>query len=258
MSRARVVAVIPARLGSTRFPRKVLAAESGRPLVMHVVEAARRASSPDAVCVATDSDEVRAALDGVRVVMTSPEHPNGTSRLAEAASLLGLSDHDIVVNVQGDEPEIEPGLIDAAVAALRASSAPVATVGSPFAPGEDPANPNIVKVLRSAAGEALYFTRALAPFPRDGGFAPGAGPLKHVGIYVYRRAFLRRYVTLAPTPLEITEKLEQLRVLEHGERIAVALFESHHCGIDTPEQYRAFVARARGARGERSEGRAGD
>lgn len=247
MSRARVIGVIPARLGSTRFPRKVLARETGMPLVMHVVEAARQAGSLDAVCVATDSEEVREALRGVRVLMTSPEHPNGTSRLAEAAALLELSEQDIVVNVQGDEPEIDPALIDAAVGALQSSGAPVATVGSPFAPGEDPANPNIVKLLRSVKGEALYFTRALAPFPRDGGWAPGAGPLKHVGIYVYRRAFLSRYVTLAPTPLELTEKLEQLRVLEHGERIAVALLEAHHCGIDTPEQYAAFVARHRAA-----------
>ncbi len=247
MSRPRVIGVIPARLGSTRFPRKVLASQTGRPLVMHVVEAARRAASLDAVCVATDADEVRAALTGVRVIMTSPEHLNGTSRLAEAASALELTDHDIVVNIQGDEPEMDPALIDAAVGALRASEAPVATVGSPFAPGEDPANPNIVKVLRSTTGEALYFTRALAPYPRDGAFAPGAGPLKHVGIYVYRRAYLKRYVTLAPTPLELTEKLEQLRILEHGDRIAVATFEAHHCGIDTPEQYEAFVARVRGA-----------
>lgn len=244
----RIVGIIPARLGSTRFPRKVLARETGTPLVMHVVEAARRAGALGEVCVATDSAEVRDALAGVRVLMTSLDHPNGTSRLAEAADLLGLADEDIVVNVQGDEPEIDPALIDAAVGALRSSGAPVATVGSPFAPGEDPANPNIVKVLRSAAGEALYFTRALAPYPRDGAFAPGAGPLKHVGIYVYRRAFLRRYVRLAPTPLELTEKLEQLRVLEHGERIAVALFEAHHCGIDTPEQYAAFVARWRARR----------
>lgn len=241
----RIVAIIPARLASTRFPRKVLADKTGRPLIAHVVQAAARASSIPRVVVATDAPEVADAVRafGGEAVLTSPSHENGTSRVAEAASVLELAPHDIVVNVQGDEPEIDPALIDAAVDALRRSDAAVATVASPFGPGEDASNPNIVKVLIDRRSCALYFTRAPAPFPRDGEFAPGAGPFKHVGLYVYRRSFLTRYVILEPTPLERTEKLEQLRILEHGMDIAVAVKPAHHVGIDTPEQYDAFVAR---------------
>lgn len=199
----------------------------------------------DRVVVATDASEVAAAVRafGGEVVLTSEDHPNGTSRLAEASAALGLSPQDIVVNVQGDEPEIEADVIDAAVEALRASGSSVATVASPFAPGEHPGDPNIVKAVVGRSGRALYFTRALAPYPRDGTFAPGAGPYKHIGLYVYRCAFLEQYAALTPTPLEETEKLEQLRVLEHGFEIAVAIRLAKHCGIDTPEQYDAFVAR---------------
>lgn len=241
----QVVAIIPARLASTRFPRKVLAARTGRPLIQHVVDAAAKSAVVHRVVVATDADEVARAVRGFggEVVLTREDHPNGTSRLAEAAASLGLGARDIVVNVQGDEPEIDPGLIDAAVQALRTSDAPVATVASPFGAQEDPANPNIVKAVVGRNGLALYFTRALAPFPRDGTTAAGAGPFKHVGLYVYRREFLETYVRLAPTPLEETEKLEQLRVLEHGHAIAVAICASRHVGIDTPEQYDAFVER---------------
>jgi len=245
----RAIAIIPARLGSTRFPGKVLASGTGWPLIRHVAEGAWRASCIDRVVVATDDDRVRAAVEGFggECVMTSTDHPNGTSRLAEACDLLGLTDAQVVVNVQGDEPEIEPSVIDAAVAALSSGSAPVATVAAPFGPGEDPSNPNIVKVVRRTSGEALYFSRSLIPFDRDGTNA--ARPHRHIGLYAYRRVFLRAYAGLAPTPLEESERLEQLRVLEHGYEIAVAVVNdagAGRAGIDTREQYEAFVRRWRG------------
>jgi len=242
----RVVAIIPARLGSTRFPRKVLANRTGKLLVQHVFEAASRASSVQRVVIATDSDEVARAVAGfgAEAIMTSVEHANGTSRLGEAAGRLGLSPRDIVVNVQGDEPEIEPEVIDAAVAALRASDAPTATVASPFRADENPGDPNLVKVVRRRDGCALYFSRGAIPYPRAAGQAP-AQPLRHIGLYVYRTAFLRVYASLEPTPLEQTEVLEQLRILEHGHAMAVAVHPSRGVGIDTPEQYEAFVARYR-------------
>lgn len=245
----RAIAIIPARLGSTRFPGKVLAADTGWPLIRHVVEGAWRASCVERVVVATDDDRVRAAVEGfgAQCVMTSPAHANGTSRLAEASDLLGLTDAQVVVNVQGDEPEIEPGVIEAAVKALSSGAAPVSTVAAPFASGEDAANPNIVKVVRRLDGTAMYFTRALVPFDRDGTGA--ARPLRHIGLYAYRRVFLRAYGGMAPTPLEECERLEQLRVLEHGHAIAVAVVDdagAGRAGIDTPEQYEAFVRRWRG------------
>ncbi|MFO0832757.1 MAG: 3-deoxy-manno-octulosonate cytidylyltransferase [Phycisphaerales bacterium] len=239
------IAIIPARLASTRFPGKVLASATGKPLIQHVWENARRAASLSRVVIATDHPRVRDACAGfgAEVVMTREDHPNGSSRLAEAAAALGLAPTDIVVNVQGDEPETEPGVVDAAVAVLQRSGAEVATVASPFASGEDPENPNIVKVVLRADGCALYFSRSLIPYPRVAG---AATVLRHVGLYVYRAEFLRLYPTLVPTPLERAESLEQLRVLEHGFRIAVATAECHGAGIDTPEQYEAFVRRVGG------------
>lgn len=245
---SKAVAIIPARLGSTRFPRKALASETGRALVVHVAEAAARAGRVGRVVIATDGEEIRAAAEraGVEAVMTG-EHPNGTSRLNEAAEKLGLPDDAVVVNVQGDEPEIDPGIIDAAVAALGAHD--MATVASPMAPGSaEWRDPNVVKVVLRRDGTAMYFSRAPIPHDRDGDAPEGARPLRHVGLYVYRRGFLRTYAALPPTPLEEAEKLEQLRALEHGRSIAVAVCASSHAGIDTPEQYAAFVARFRSRR----------
>jgi 3-deoxy-manno-octulosonate cytidylyltransferase (CMP-KDO synthetase) len=238
-------AIIPARMGSTRFPGKMLADKTGRPLIQHVYEAVRKAGSLSRVVVATDDERIRAVVTGFggEAVMTSVSHPNGTSRLAEASDILGLADDALVANVQGDEPEIEPAAIDAAVGMCAKGGMEVATVGSPFQPGEDAANPNIVKVVRRVDGMALYFSRALIPHRREGG-TPVA-PLKHVGLYVYTAGFLRRYVKLAPTPLEQAEVLEQLRVLESGFRIGVAVVACKTQGIDTPEQYEAFVGRWR-------------
>lgn len=237
------VAIIPARLGSTRFPRKVLARETGRPLIHHVVRQALAAKRIARVVVATDAEEVALAVRdfGGEVVMTG-EHPNGTSRLAEAARHLELPEDAIVVNVQGDEPEVEPEAIDLAIESLQRTDTPMATIASPFNAGQDPGDPNIVKVVIDARGRALYFSRSPIPFLRGEG---GATPLRHVGLYAYRRSFLDRYVTLAATPLEISESLEQLRALEHGHAIAVGVMETRNHGIDTPEQYARFVERWR-------------
>ena len=245
------LAVIPARYASTRLPGKMLADRTGKPLIQHVWERAKLAKKVDRVIVATDDQRILDAVKrfGGEAVMTRADHPNGTSRIAEAVANLkpqasaSRKPADIIVNVQGDEPDLDPALIDLAVDTLIAHpECPVATIASPFAAGEDPANPNIVKVVIDRSGRALYFSRALIPCNRDGS-AAAAGPLKHVGLYVYRRAFLPVYVGLPAAPLEQAEKLEQLRMLEHGHAIAVAVAEAHHHGIDTPEQYEAFVQR---------------
>ncbi|MSR69144.1 MAG: 3-deoxy-manno-octulosonate cytidylyltransferase [Phycisphaerales bacterium] len=232
-------------MNSTRFPGKMLACETGKPLIQHVFERAAQCARVTSVLIATDDESIRkAALAfGAECVMTRSDHPNGTSRIAQAALHL---DADLIVNVQGDEPEVEPQLIDAAIAALEADSeASMSTVVSPFAAGEDPSNQNIVKCVVSRNHRALYFTRSLVPCNRDGTLHPLAEPLKHVGVYVYRKAFLSTFVALAATPLEQTEHLEQLRVLEHGYTIAVAHGIARSQGIDTPAQYAAFVARCR-------------
>ena len=235
------IAIIPARLGSTRFPEKVLADVGGAPLIQRVREAALRCERLNRVVVATDAERVAEAVVafGGEVVMTATDHPNGTSRLAEAATTLGLADDAVVVNVQGDEPGIEPSVISSAIDALEATGAPSATVASAFSSEDDPASPNIVKVVRALDGRALYFSRALVPHSRDGD--GGVAPLKHVGLYVYRRWFLGVYAGLPATPLEQVEKLEQLRVLEHGYAMAVAVAESRHRGIDTPEDLAAYL-----------------
>lgn len=268
---ASAVAIIPARLGSTRFPGKVLKAETGKPLIVHVCEQAAKARTVSRVVVATDAPEVESAARAAGFeAVTTGEHPNGTSRLAEAAERLKLRADQLIVNVQGDEPEIDPGTIDSAVMAHRWLPEPdpaapdtpprrmspdgsvhrgiyCATVASPFQPGEDPRNPNIVKALVGVLeadlgiGLGIYFSRSPVPYQRADGV--GSQPLKHVGIYAYLRERLDRYLALPPTPLEQTEQLEQLRWIEHGLPVAVAVRTTSHTGIDTEDQYRAFVAR---------------
>lgn len=241
-----IVGIIPARLASSRLPRKVLLDQTGKPLIQHVWEAARQARTLDRLILAVDTQEVADACHrfDAEVVMTRVDHTSGTSRLSEAAHALNLSASDIVVNVQGDEPEMDASAIDAAVTALKAADAsvPMATIASPFAADEDPGNPAIVKVVTDCRGRALYFSRSPIPHHRTGGTGE-AGLLRHVGLYVYRRPFLDVYQNLTPTPLERTEVLEQLRVLEHGYAIAVAIHSCSSQGIDTPEQYQAFVTR---------------
>lgn len=266
-AKGKATAIIPARLGSTRFPGKALADETGLPMVVHVCQRAAMASSVGRVVVATDSEAIGESVrgHGFEAVLTG-EHENGTSRVAEAARLLKLGPRAEIVNVQGDEPEIDPGLIDAALLAFEVQLnatwevgaagcmgdeifAGVTTVAAPFGEGEDPSNPNIVKVVvgyvepTERVGPALYFTRALVPFNRDGG--EGVAPLKHIGLYAYTNDCLQCYVRLPETPLERTERLEQLRWLEFAQPIAVAIREAGHHGIDTPAQYAEFVKRWR-------------
>ena len=244
-SRPSVIAIIPARLASSRFPRKVLADQTGRTLLQHVYEAALRASLPDRVVIATDAGEVAAVAGrfGAECVMTRIDHANGTSRLDEAASLLGLADHDVVINVQGDEPEIDPGVIDDLARAMLDSGADCATVASAYPTSADPADPNIVKVVVDEGGHAMYFSRSPIPFQRDPDEPDPQPMLRHIGIYAYTRRTLAAYSGLAETRIERTERLEQLRLLASGYRMLVIERETDHHGIDTPEQYEAFVRR---------------
>ena len=235
--------LIPARLASTRLPDKPLADIAGLPMVVRVAQRAAQSQATQVV-VATDNDRIQAACEahGIRCVMTRADHPTGSDRLAEACALLGLDGDDAVVNVQGDEPLIDPALIDAC--AMQLVQRPDCVVSTAAHPIEDPAhfaNPNVVKVVTDVQGRALYFSRAPIPWWRDapvaGAPAEGADtPLRHIGIYGYRAGFLRRFPQLSVSPLERLESLEQLRVLWHGERIAVHVTpHAPGAGVDTPE-----------------------
>lgn len=239
------IAIIPARLGSTRFPGKIIASKTGRPLVQHVVDRARKCRRLDEIIVAADDPKIVAALAPfkTRCVLTSPEHASGTDRVAEVARSLQV---EIVVNVQGDEPEIEPETIDALVEHLEKSVDEMATAATAFPDSADPADPNLVKVVLDMNGRALYFSRSAIPFRRDLTSRPAAGYYLHQGIYAYRRDFLLELAGWPPTPLEMTEKLEQLRVLEHGKSIHVLKTARAVHGIDTAEQYEEFVRRQKG------------
>lgn len=233
------VVVIPARFSSTRLPGKPLADIHGKPMIQWVVEQAQK-SSALRVVVATDDARIQAALApcGVEVCLTSPHHESGTERLAEVVQLLGLAENDIVVNVQGDEPLLPPALVDQVAHLLAASDAPMATLSTTIDTLEELQDPNVVKVVQSAQGLALYFSRSMMPFDRDG-MAQGAPDLsqcrRHIGIYAYRAGFIRRYLALTVSPLEQLEKLEQLRVLWHGESIAISdAIERPQPGVDTP------------------------
>jgi 3-deoxy-manno-octulosonate cytidylyltransferase (CMP-KDO synthetase) len=246
-----IVAVIPARFASTRLPGKPLLSDTGRPLIQHVVEGARKASRLDRVIVATDDTRIAEAVVGFggECVMTRSDHPTGTDRVAEVAA--GLPGARIVVNLQGDEPEISGHALDLVVELLeRDPDAPMATLATPIVSEEVYRDPSCVKVVCSAAGRALYFSRSPIPHHRDGASSrPPGQPLAylHLGLYAYRRDFLLALATLPPSPLESTERLEQLRVLESGRPIAVGIVDEPSVGIDTPEDYRRFVARWRAA-----------
>lgn len=233
--------VIPARFASTRFPAKIIASETGMPLVQHVVEQVKRCRRVREIVVAADDERIRQALApyGTHVVMTSPSHPSGTDRIAEVAR--GLSD-EIVVNVQGDEPEIEPEIVDRLIERLETSSDDMATAATAFPPGAKVSDPNLVKVVRTLEGRAMYFSRSVIPFQRDASSAAPAYHL-HLGIYAYRRMFLLEYAGWPPTPCEAAEKLEQLRALEHGRSMYVLKVDRATHGIDTAEQYADFVKR---------------
>ena len=236
---SQVTAIIPARWASTRFPGKPLVKLRGKPLVQHVWERANRAKLVDRVIVATDDMRIaEAAFDfGAEVALTSAKHPTGTDRLAEVAAKLKTA--SIVLNVQGDEPDIAPSTIDRLACALRDDPAlGMVTAANPISTAADIRNPNVVKVVTDLAGRALYFSRSVIPHDRDG--RGGIKYLRHQGIYGYRRKVLLDFVKWKPTPLEKAEKLEQLRALEHGVAIGVIVVKKGSVGVDVP----ADVAKA--------------
>ncbi len=248
-----IVGIIPARFASTRLPGKPLLSDTGKPLIRHVVEAARRANRLDRIIVATDDVRIAEAVEafGGEVAMTCGDHPTGTDRVAEV--IARIPEARIVVNLQGDEPEISGEALDLVVSLLESDpEAPMATLATPIRDESVYRDPSCVKVVRSAAGRALYFSRSPIPHHRDGPPDLLADPplaLLHLGLYAYRRGFLLGLAAMPPSPLESAEKLEQLRVLEAGHPIALGIVAERSVGIDTPEDYRRFVERWR-ARGK--------
>jgi 3-deoxy-manno-octulosonate cytidylyltransferase (CMP-KDO synthetase) len=232
--------LIPARLASTRLPRKPLADIAGRPMVVRVAQRVAGLAGARAVVVACDDAEIASACaaHGVQALLTRVDHPSGSDRLAEACAHLGLNGNDIVVNVQGDEPLIDPALVLAVARLLPLrEDCVMATAAHPLADDAEFTNPHVVKVVLDAAARALYFSRAPLPWWRDGGGAPPRHPrpLRHLGLYAYRAGFLRAFPALPPAPVEQAEALEQLRVLWHGHRIAVHVAEhGPGPGVDTP------------------------
>jgi 3-deoxy-manno-octulosonate cytidylyltransferase (CMP-KDO synthetase) len=243
-----IVGVIPARFASTRLPGKALLSETGRPLIQHVLEAARRAQSLQRIIVATDDPRIALAVEqfGGEFMMTRADHATGTDRVAEVAARLETA--RVILNLQGDEPEISGAALDRVVALLEEDAeAPMATLATAIRDQSIYLDPACVKVVCSARGRALYFSRSPIPYHRDGlpgeGAAPGPIAYLHLGLYAYRRDFLLGLGKLPPSGLEAAEKLEQLRVLDAGYPIAVGIVDEPSVGIDTPEDYRRFVAR---------------
>jgi 3-deoxy-manno-octulosonate cytidylyltransferase (CMP-KDO synthetase) len=240
----KVAIIIPARYASSRLPGKPLLRQTGKYLVQHVYEQASRARTAAQVIVATDDRRILAAVEGFggRAVLTRRDHPSGTDRVAEVAR--GL-DADVIVNLQGDEPLVDPAALDLLPELLRRDpDADLATLAVPLASAEQWRNPNCVKVVCDAAGRALYFSRSPIPFVRDGQPDFAARPprfLQHLGLYAYRRGFLLSLASLPPEPLEELEKLEQLRVLALGRRVRVGVVERAAVGVDTYEDYERFV-----------------
>jgi 3-deoxy-manno-octulosonate cytidylyltransferase (CMP-KDO synthetase) len=240
----KIIAVIPARYSSTRLAGKVLAKETGKFLIQHTYEQACKAKLPEKVIIAADDEKIITAAKsfGAEAVLTSIEHKSGTDRITEAVADL---DADIIVNIQADEPEIDPAYIDK-VAKLLVENPdyPMSTLAAPIKTAADVANPNIVKVITDNSGKAIYFSRCPIPYNRE---KAGIGDLKyylrHLGIYAYRRDFLLKITKIQQTPLEKIEKLEQLRAIENGYGILVGKVQHTTDGIDTPEQYAEFVKR---------------
>jgi len=240
--------VIPARLASSRLPRKMLLADTGKPLIQHTYEAAMRATRPVGMCVATDHQEILYAVRafGGEARMTSADAASGTDRVAEVAT--ELSDIDIVVNVQGDEPELSGPSIDFVIRLLQEHSlAVMSTLATPIRSRRQLEDPACVKVVFDDNGRALYFSRSVIPHPRqwDESLLTANPPhfFQHVGIYAYRRDFLLQLAALPRSPLEQLENLEQLRVLAAGYAIQVGVVDEPTAGIDTPADYEAFVRR---------------
>lgn len=235
---AKVACVIPARYGSTRLPGKPLADIAGKPMIQRVYEQVQKAKKIDTVIVATDHELVLKTVEnfGGNVMMTDKNHLTGTDRLAEVAQK--YEDFDVIINVQGDEPLIEPQVIDDLVSYFEQENhGPMATVAAPLE-DKDKDNPAAVKVVCKCNGDALYFSRSLMPYPRNN----GVKPLKHIGIYGYERNFLLKYAKMEPTPLELTESLEQLRALENGYTIQVIRTPKAFVGVDTIEDLKAVNA----------------
>jgi len=269
MPKPKIIVCIPARYGSTRFPAKVLAKDTGKFLIQHVYEQACMAKLPDRVIIAADDKRIAQAAEsfGAECIMTDPDCPSGTDRIAEA---VGGLDFDIVVNLQGDEPEIDPANIDT-VARLLVDNPKyqMATLAADFETKEQVSDPNIVKVvtshepaLRSPKDEggprvtghsvALYFSRSVIPYDREkAGIGSVKNYLRHLGIYAYRKEFLLKITKLPQTPLEKLEKLEQLRAVENGFDILVAKVKHTCAGIDTPVQYAEFIKRYANKKHER-------
>lgn len=249
----KVLGIIPARYGSTRFPGKPLVRIAGQPLIQRVVERCRMAASLEEVVVATDDERIAAVVRGFcRVEMTRADHASGTDRVAEVAERVGC---DAVVNVQGDEPLLDPGVIDAVAGALK--EADLATAATPLRRVEEYANPNVVKVVVSVKGRALYFSRRTIPYLREAGEREAAAQmgmhpfLKHLGLYGYRRETLSRLVRLPVSALERAEGLEQLRAIENDFAMAVVRVEHESVGVDVPadvERVEALLAAGAGSR----------
>jgi 3-deoxy-manno-octulosonate cytidylyltransferase (CMP-KDO synthetase) len=240
----RFTVVIPARYASSRFPGKPLADIHGKPMVVRVCEQAQK-SGAAAVYVATDDQRIQRAVAaaGFRAILTKKSHASGTDRIAEVARKLRLGANEIIVNVQGDEPLIEPRLIARVARALRTHrAASLSTACHAIRARADLDNPNVVKVVLDAGGYALYFSRSRIPYPRQS----GAACYRHVGIYGYRVGFLRRFSRLRPSPLERTEALEQLRALWHGFRIAAIVEKGEpERGVDTPADLRVILRKTK-------------
>ncbi len=250
--------IIPARYGSTRFEGKPLKDATGWPLIRHVYEQVKKAKTVDHIVVATDDERIKRAVEdfGGQAIMTSDQHPSGTDRLAETVSKLS-DPYDIIVNVQGDEPEIEPALIDQIIRLHQKSGAFMSTMVCPFPKNKlsghgSPLDPSCVKAILGQPIEgidqgffALYFTRALAPYPRttSGAIENSAHYYMHIGMYAYSPEALQAYVKMPQSFLEKTESLEQLRILENGHSIAAQVIDAATPGIDTPEDYAAFIQR---------------
>ncbi len=247
----KIIVCIPARYSSTRFPGKVLAKDTGKFLVQHTYERALQAKTPDNIIIAADNQKIVDAAEsfGAEAVLTSTEHKSGTDRIAEAVSKIQA---DIVINLQADEPEIEPENIDFLAqlliktqnSKLKTENYQMATLAAEFENKEQIADPNIVKVVTDSSGRAIYFSRAPIPYDREtGGVGNQSLYLRHIGTYAYRKDFLMKITALPQTKLEKIEKLEQLRAIENGFAILVGKVK-HTCdGIDTPEQYKSFVER---------------
>lgn len=244
--------VIPARLASTRLPRKLLLNETGQTLIEHTYHAAEKAQRPGGVCVACDHEEIFDAVCafGGRAVMTDPNAPSGTDRVAEVARQLGET--DVIVNVQGDEPDLAGESIDLVIRLLEEQpDAVMSTLATPIRSREQLLDPACVKVVFDSQGQAMYFSRSPIPHPRewDDSLLSATPPLfyQHVGLYAYRREFLLQLAEMPPAPIEQTERLEQLRVLAAGYTILVGVVDEPTFGIDTPDDYRQFVEQRRSA-----------